>query len=734
MDRDPLFSYATRGAAAMALNLAELQKFKSCFTESKVTCPELCTATENRPCRIFERLDVWNEFLCHLRLELREQSPCELWLVALDYLGWEAHTEQQRHQAANLVYWLLKNHRCVVGLQLKSWFDFREYEHLLVGALCASSGLKSLKLRSSHFESRLLLREIAPAIPYLTALEELECGVMEQLHGIIGPLCSLVTTSSSLSSLCLRDCKFNALDAKLFTDALSTSSTVNALFVNSSCLIPVTGDYNMGFAYYLENNSTLTTLVVVSSAYGRLRELKSVVGALGNNRTLLHVSLESFIVDYEAAKAIEKFLADNSVIRSFSAKHCQWYEEGYGLWGARYDTDDFGVLSERIQPWLSILRKNRSLEELRLELSAFSPAECVAFFKELTISPNLRKVTIEDLYLYFSRRGRRMCNAASGEETEASSSDRPDVILLGCKQLCKIRVSFHNASDMLWFTIALKALHLCQHVTIVEIDFNHRSIDEGVASVAAEYIEKTKVLKFLTLSFVMPMGASRYSGSECRMTLLTGLSRNASVTRFTLKTLVLAKEESVLLARTVRSSRKICNLRVVATTESIDAFVSHLSPEFSENFTLVSIDFDVGMAALTHQCFAVKEVVRRNSSLVTHAAHFIMGNSSRRCVNALEQVADNPALINKVCELASVPEQEAIVKVRDGLRSLQGLDDFMRATRVVSGRVSCERLSQGDLRLNDLDDYSWFHVRSFLKAAHVLPSDAQRKIDALVKH
>ncbi|KAH9378512.1 hypothetical protein HPB48_009411 [Haemaphysalis longicornis] len=510
MDRDRLFTYATKSAATMALDLAELQDSKSCFSESQVTSPQLCTVTEKRACRIFERLHVWNEFLCHLRLELREQSPRELWLVALDYLGWDAHTEQQRHQAANLVYWLLKNHRCVVGLQLKSWFDFREYEHLLVGALCSSSGLKSMKLRSSHFESRLLLREIAPAIPYLTALEELECGVMEQLHGIIGPLCSLVASSSSLRSLCLRDCKFNALDSKLFSDALSTSS-VNALFINSSCLMPVTGDYNVGFAYYLENSSTLTTLVVVSSAYGRFRELKSVVGALGNNRTLLNVCLESFIVDYEAAKSIEKFLVNNSVIRSFSVKHCQWYEEGYGLWGARYDTDDFGVLSERIRPWLSILRNNRSLEELRLELSAFSPAECLEFFKELGESPNLKKVTIEDLYLYFSRRGRRVCNDASGEEREASCSDRPDVVLLGCKQLCKIRVSFHNASDMLWFTLALKALPLCQHVTIVEIDFNHRSIDERVASVAAEYIEKTKVLKCLTLSFVMPMGASRYS-------------------------------------------------------------------------------------------------------------------------------------------------------------------------------------------------------------------------------
>ncbi|XP_077551302.1 uncharacterized protein LOC144164994 [Haemaphysalis longicornis] len=128
------------------------------------------------------------------------------------------------------------------------------------------------------------------------------------------------------------------------------------------------------------------------------------------------------------------------------------------------------------------------------------------------------------------------------------------------------------------------------------------------------------------------------------------------------------------------------------------------------------------MAALTHQCFAVKEVVRRNASLVTHAAHFITGNSSRRCVNALELVADSPALIDKVCDLARVPEEEAVLKVRDGLRKLQGLDDFMRATRVVSRRVSCERLSQGDLRLDDLDDYSWFHVRSFLRADYVLPS------------
>lgn len=729
MDCGGLCTCDTEGAAAMALDLSQLQDFSSSYTESKVTSPELCTAAENRPCRIFESLHVWNEFLCHLRLELREQSPWELWLVALDYLGREGRSEPQRHQAANLVYWLLRNHRCVVGLQLNGWIELSEYEDLLIGALCSSSKLKSLKLRSWCFEYLLRLPEIARAIGNSTALEELECGVMELWPDIIGPLCSLVATSSSLSSLSLLDCRFNALDAKLLTNALSKSSTVNALSINSSCLMPETGDYNMGFTHYLGNSNTLTTLVIVRSAFGRLRELKAVVAALENNRTLSKVCLESFVVDCAAAKAIEKYLVNNSVIRSFSLKYCHWYEGGLvrhrslSPCSERYDTDDFGVLSGRVHPWLSILRNNRSLEELRLQLSGFSPAECAAFLKELSASPNLKKVTIEDLYLYFSCRGRRTCNDASGKETVASASDRPDVVLLGCKQLRKIRVRFHDACDRLWFAMALEALHLCQHVTSLEIDFNLSSIDERVACVAAEYIEKTKVLKSFTLTFEGSVDAPGNGSSECRMWLLSGLSRNGSVTKFTLKTMVLDELQSILLAKTVRSSTKICNLRLFATSRSIDAFVNHLSPEFSENSTLVSIDFDVGIVALTPQYFAVKEVVRRNFSLVTRAAHFVMGNSSRRCINALELVADSPALIDKVCELASVPEEEAIGKVRDGLRNLRGLDDFMRATGVVSRRVSCERLSQGERRLDDLDDDSWFHVRSFLKTYHVLPSN-----------
>ncbi|KAH9376244.1 hypothetical protein HPB48_013154 [Haemaphysalis longicornis] len=121
------------------------------------------------------------------------------------------------------------------------------------------------------------------------------------------------------------------------------------------------------------------------------------------------------------------------------------------------------------------------------------------------------------------------------------------------------------------------------------------------------------------------------------------------------------------------------------------------------------------------QYYYVRNIVRRNCDFITRAISCSTGDRSRKCAEAFELVADNPALVERVCELQSVGEKEASQIVRNTLSALQGLDDFMGITGVVKRCVSCTNSKDHKLQLEDLDGYSWLHVRRLLRISDVLP-------------
>ncbi|KAH9376152.1 hypothetical protein HPB48_003209 [Haemaphysalis longicornis] len=94
--------------------------------------------------------------------------------------------------------------------------------------------------------------------------------------------------------------------------------------------------------------------------------------------------------------------------------------------------------------------------------------------------------------------------------------------------------------------------------------------------------------------------------------------------------------------------------------------------------------------------------MRRNNDLATRMAHCATGNHSRRCVEALELVAENPALVEKICQVQSVGEDEAAE--RKALGTILGLDGYMRVSGVVKSRVSCPIGNDHMLQVWDLDE------------------------------
>ncbi|KAH9366709.1 hypothetical protein HPB48_010386 [Haemaphysalis longicornis] len=682
--------------------LADLRGCRSRFTNAGFTRPENCSARDGQICHIYDDLHIWNEFLSRVNLCLRECSLGRLCLFSVDYGGPQPYISQQKHQAFTLVYWLLKSHRCVVAVHTEPWRILPKYERMIASCLRSSLWLKRLVVARNKW----LLEGIVSTLPQFSDLAELRCDLEELPLGFVQSLSALVETSWSLKTLSLPNWRMNRREAGLLFRALEKNTSLVALSLNSSCLTSGTA-----FVEYLENHVGPETLRINSFPSGGTADLESVVDLLRHSRALQTVSLSYLLVGVNAASAVETFLEEHSTVTRLSLNHCEWHTMGE----RKYSTDDPGMLSERILPWLSILRKNRSLEALRLNLSSFTPTECVAFFQELAKNSNIKKVVIEDLDWYFMLRGRRASTQPHSRDHKSDLlTDRPYDILTNCKQLQNVSI-FVSGSDLAWFTAAATALQSCAHITTLRIDISPWDLDPQLASVIAQYFQGARWLKELKLGLPVGfvMGVPLF-----RLVILRSLGRNTSLRKLYVKLSSFTEEEAALLATIVRSSSGIYDFGLEAHEEASRTFVSMLFPDFSQNRTLVCLRFHgVGMVFTEHLSY-VLQVVQRNFHLVTLGAHFVAGNLNRPCAHAFEQVASHPALEVITGRLLSVDGSEAKQKIRDTLSSVQGMHLFMRMAGVVGSEVVCHAR---DFQLTDIDEYSWLEIRRYLRLADIVP-------------
>lgn len=75
--------------------------------------------------------------------------------------------------------------------------------------------------------------------------------------------------------------------------------------------------------------------------------------------------------------------------------------------------------------------------------------------------------------------------------------------------------------------------------------------------------------------------------------------------------------------------------------------------------------------------------------------------------------------MEEVAELTSVSVEEAAAKVKEGLRSFESMDDFMRLAGVVNKRVACHSREDGRTQIDALNADCWAVVRQYLKLGDI---------------
>ncbi|KAH7971884.1 hypothetical protein HPB52_003649 [Rhipicephalus sanguineus] len=681
------------------------------FSVSVMNYPTPCTSSEGRLCTLFEDLHVWNAFFCKVGLQMREFSPGQLSLVQLRCVGDYPNILEQR-RAATLLCHLLSHHRCIVSVNLNASV-FEGHEQITCDALRISPSLRKLKFCQLNMKTDASQSFVA-TLPHLDQLQELDISDVPFNRTSLEGLSEFLASTRSLTTLTMTDQRIEGEDAAVILQGLMQNVTISALSLHMSLLSVVSPRCGEIFTDYLRSNQTLRSLTVTSHSHLCFNDLGPIIGALFYNSTLSELKLIGFSIDTRRNNMITGMLSRNRGLRRFHMVSCTFYE--YDLY---LNTWVFSSGSGLTRSRLAALAENNTLEELTMDLCWVKPEDCSSVFRALACHASLKKVNVPT---FSDKDVAQICRTLRDTGMlkrfflgEHRVSEDTVVQLPECKELSCISVFICDGNGEPLHT-TLRLLPTCSHVKSLCLSMTGLKFNGEVSSLIVQYITSTTALRELRL-VLLSWNRRSVDGSE--RPLLQALYINKSIRRLSLTGFCIREGEATMLADTLQSSLTLCHLSFYPCNHQATIwFIRKLSPNISSNYMLLGMRTCL-YERLCDGWFAIIDVVRRNNSLVTRAAHFVMGTRHKYCAAAAELVRFHPGLLKKVQELASVDENEAVSRIKSSLKSLFELEDFMCLAEVVKDTLSCHMREDGKKQLVDLNNDCWLHIRQYLKVGDI---------------
>ncbi|KAL1483507.1 hypothetical protein MTO96_033139 [Rhipicephalus appendiculatus] len=631
-----------------------------------------CTSNEGHLCNIFGDISLWNKCFWQFHLELRELAPGRLSLVEKHEAYIEACTDdnmwEEMQAVVTLLHHLLTRHHC--------W-------------------------------------NLTTALLHLNHLRVLEFQYVTFNRTFIEGLSEFLVSTKSLTTLTMADQRFGCeKNAVAFVQALGRNQSITTLSLDVTPIgvesldwqprRPISLQYAVILADYLCGNKTLRTLSVRGGYDGRFTAVAPVVMALGQNDTLTNFSLVRLSVEDEDIELITWLLSQNQTLTSFKMIRCE-----------------VRLVSSRSYSSLAALANNKTLEELTLDLP-WLKSERRSLFRSLGSNQSLKKVTLERLTDF----GDISCGLRdSGVDstffigTHCVLQNTVDA-LTECKEYSSVIVMSESFATFELLLTTLSLLPSCGHVTSLCLALQPEHFEGRASSLIAQCITGMTALRNLELS--IDVTVIEDVCSKARRELAQALSANKTLRTLRVYGPWFGETEEEMLADTLQSSRTLCELYFYPWDHrGVISLMRKLSPNFSSNYSLLVIRVQRS-CLINDDWFTIADVVRRNCSLVTRAAHFVMGRRLKYCAAAAELVHSNPGLVEKVQELASVDENEAALRIKTSLRSFSELNDFMRLAGVVKYGVTCHSRDGGQKQLVDIGRDCWLCIRQYLKAGDIL--------------
>ncbi|XP_077549381.1 uncharacterized protein LOC144162638 [Haemaphysalis longicornis] len=635
----------------------------------------------------------------------------KLSLVSLDESGMRECSPQEQCQAMQHACWLLQTHSCVAHVELHDvpFISNLSLVELLVDAIRASEFITSVKL--AYLSCR-LDKDLASAILSLPHLLELECGVDTEAMMVMLP--TFLQGSMSLTALRLPDAYINSSILEDFFRAVGQSLSLKELVLPRLVVADAPPTAQAALTECLKNSTSLTSLTVELCNWAdNVSPVSCILEGLVENRSVLAVDVTCREIGQGDVQLMSKIFEHNSVLQSFRiASDFGFYSAGAP---AKVDSDHC----------LKALVGNRTLEQVTLRIEVWDEGQWKELFEALPSKRNLRKVTIEASNWAFLPLLGKLCVALKGTAAEEKVS-------FNCPFDCR----FHDESFMCeaFSSVTLSApgeyreaacglldrMPSLGHITSMHLHLRkYDHPDPVLFSALGTFLGATRSLKTLTLS--ARGDDSLYYWQE---SLMQGLALNTSLRKLGIKVQRVSGDFSVFanpLAATINTSKNICrvDLHTVNSRDAKPTFLQRLSIGIADNYNLLGVTLPATASwkkAKTLFRFKVLDTTRRNCGLLTAAADFARGaRHDRYCALALDRMRDHPELVEEVARLEKVDEARAATMVCDGLRRMEGMDDFMRFAGVVKERVSCHPREDGRTQLDALNEYCWSAVRRYLK-------------------
>lgn len=239
----------------------------------------------------------------------------------------------------------------------------------------------------------------------------------------------------------------------------------------------------------------------------------------------------------------------------------------------------------------------------------------------------------------------------------------------------------------------------------------------------SEYLRVANKLRDLQLYISWESYIGPYSGADGEQSsFISALSSGITLNRFTFDGPLLSEEDCQSLSRAILRSRTLHQLSLSMgrdTNTNNGRLLRCLAPRARENYNLLHVSVEANDDC-DGDSKVLAEVTRRNFSLVTRAACFVMENRTNYCARAIELVAEHPKLVELVQKKASVGENQAKEMVRRALASITSLNDYMKAASVVKGTVQCIAQQGTRMQIDQLNEYCWRNIRKYIKVSDVV--------------
>ncbi|KAK8788755.1 hypothetical protein V5799_021469 [Amblyomma americanum] len=534
--------------------------------------------------------------------------------------------------------------------------------------------------------------------------------------------------SITLTALDVADLEFCTGCARQLINILLQNNTISDLTVGSCVFTYDCVDLLHGFVLYLQiHRSPLKKLNVRTPEASQLA-LESLVSSIAPRTTLEELVIDIDIYDVEAKALFAELIARSRNLRTLSVtwpRNCVVSVISYGFELLAGDA------ATRIEPWLLALPENATLFTLNVDLLGFSAEECCAFFRALALNKALKNINISHLPACADLkeicqiiRGSRLAKAIHNEDHPLSITSLP--LLPECPEVTSLTVSsFHlNNSEILRRTFEI--LPSCNHVTSLRVCVQDCFLDKIQTAMAA-YIMEARTLKDLEVHVYVdePELEDQEHDPDAKKLLVNALAFNLSLTRIIVRELPLSEDNCEVLANGFANSQNLSELLIaVLSRDSYISFLQTLVSGIESNYRLLRVGLPICKGRNT-ELVVIRNITRRNASLVTRAARFVMGDHDPINARAVELISGHERVLSIVQENPTVDAREAATMFNCalGLRCLTGLDDYMRLAGVVKRRVQCIVGRDSSVQLDELSYECWIHIRKFLTVADVLGAD-----------